>query len=124
MGVGELLKRLQVLALRGGLFPIWSRVRSDSYQHIAALYRLWTDCDLDAHKSHIAIYRPPALQPISQFRTFVQSLDGISFGTSKAIEAHFKGSIKAAVNASREEWLKIDGIGTKLATSITKTFGQ
>ena len=124
MGVAELLKRLHVLHLRGGLISLWATTKEESYQHISALYRVWTDCALDEYKSHIAIYRPPALAPISQFRTFVQSLDGISFGTSKAIEAHFNGSIKAAVNASWEEWLKIDGIGTKLATSITKTFGQ
>ncbi len=122
MGVAELLKRLHTLHLRGGLNPLWSRSLPDTLQQITSLYRVWTDCALDEHKSHIAIYRPPALQPISQFRTFVQSLEGISFGTSKAIEAHFHGSIKAAVNASREEWLKIDGIGPKLATRIIGVF--
>ena len=122
MGVGELFKRLHVLHLRGGLTTLWAARFADTLQQLVALYRVWTDCALDGHKSHIAIYRPPALSPVSQFRVFVQSLDGISFGTSKAIETHVKGSIKAAVNASREEWLKIDGIGTKLATSITNTF--
>ncbi len=121
MGVAELRKRLHVLHLCGGLNTLWSGSLADTCSQLSSLYRVWTDCALDEHKSHIAIYRPPALVPISQFRTFVQSLDGISFGTSKAIETHFNGSIKAAVNASREEWIKIEGIGTKLATRITET---
>jgi ERCC4-type nuclease len=118
MSVGELLQRLHVLQLRGGLNPIRSRTRQDTLQEIAALYRTWTDRDLDQHKSHIAIYQPPHLTPVSEFRGFVSRFDGISLRKSLAVENHFKGSLKRAINASREEWQKIEGIGPTIAQHV------
>ena len=125
MGVGELFKRLHVLHLRGGLTTLWAARFADTLQQLVALYRVWTDCALDEHKSHIAIYRPPALVPISEFRTFVQSIDGISFKTSKAIEAHFKAQKRTLGDAAVmtvAEWREIPGIGPKLATHIVDVF--
>lgn len=114
----ELLKRLHVLHLRGGLNPIWGSKRADTYQHIQALYRTWTDCDLDQHKSHLAIYQAPTLIPISEFRGFFTRIDGIGTKVSLAVERHFGGNIRKAVNAPQSEWLKIEGIGDKLAQHI------
>jgi ERCC4-type nuclease len=122
MGVGELLKRLHVLHLRGGLTPLFARALSDTLQQITALYRVWTDCALDEHKSHIAIYRPPALVPVSEFRVFMQSLNGVGFVASKAAEAHFGGNIQKAVNATAQEWQQVEGIGIKLSHRIVRTF--
>ena len=118
MGVSELLKRLCVLQLCGGLHTIWARTRVDSLHWISALYRTWTDCNLDQHKSHIAIYQAPTLAPVSEFRAFISRIDGISLRKSLTIEKHFGGSIRRAVNAPRSEWLKVDGIGEVLATHI------
>lgn len=118
MAVSELFKRLFVLHLCGGLNVVCTRSRADSLQSLAALYRTWTDCDLDQHKSHIAIYQAPGLVPISEFRGIMTRIDGIGAKASLAIEKHFKANVRAAVNAPRTEWLKIDGIGDKLATHI------
>lgn len=122
MTESELEKRLATLHRCGGLLPVWSSSQRRSCAIIAAWYRTFTDRDLDAHVSHIAIYRPPALMPISEFRTFVQSINGISFGTSKAIERAFGGSIRRAVNASMAEWRAIDGVGMKLAQHAQDVF--
>lgn len=122
MSVNELHKRLFVLHLRGGLNLLpWGRSVGDSCQTLAALYRTWTDCDLDQHHSHIALYRPPALCPISEFRTFMQSFTGVGFSVSAAIEKHFGASLERAILAPKSEWVKIEGIGTKLAERIIRT---
>lgn len=118
MAIGELLKRLHVLHLCGGLIPIWSTHRSHTLRHIEALYRVWTDCALDEHKSHIAIYNPPPPEPISEFRHIIKGIEGIGFKTTEAIEAHFGGSLRRAATAGKKEWMQIDGIGPKLASHI------
>ena len=118
MAVGELFKRLLVLHLRGGCNIISARTRTDSLRWIEALYRVWTDCDLDQHKSHIAIYQAPTLAPVSEFRAFISRIDGISLRKSLTIEKHFGGSIRRAVNASKAEWMKVEGIGPLIAQHI------
>lgn len=121
MMVGEFLKRLFVLQLCGGLTPLWSQDRHSTLKLIEALYRTWTDHNLDEHKSHIAIYQPPTLLPISQFRRTVSTLPGIGIKLSGDVEKRFKGSIRRAVLAHPDDWMEIDGIGTKLATTIQET---
>lgn len=118
MGVSELLKRLHVLHLRGGLNVIWTTRQADSLKQIEALYRVWSDCDLDEHTSHIAIYQAPTLIEISDFRQMISRLPGIGIKMSKLVEDKFKGSIRKALLAPQSEWESIDGIGTKTATAI------
>jgi hypothetical protein len=107
MTVGELLKRVYVLHLCGGLNPWWTATREDTLQALSALYHTWTDTDLDAHKSHLAIYQAPSLAPVSPFRASIASFPGIGHRTSAAVERAFHGSLRAAVGASVEEWAAI-----------------
>ena len=118
MVVGELLKRLFVLHLCGGLNIVWAANRTITLSTLEALYHTWTDCDLDQHKSHIAIYQAPTLAPVSEFRAFISRIDGISLRKSLSIEKHFGGSIRRAVNAPMAEWMTIDGIGPLIAQHI------
>ena len=97
---------------------MWARTRTDTLTWIEALYRTWTDKDLDQHESHIAIYQPPTFAPVSEFRGFVSRFDGLGLRTSLTVEKHFKGNLRRAMNASREEWMKIEGVGPVLATHI------
>lgn len=127
MTVGEVLKRVIVLHLRGGLNPWVTQTRQDTLKWIEALYRVWTDKDLDAHTSHIAIYQAPPLVPVSPFRQAVSAWPTIGFRTSKAVEDRFGGSLIAAACAGRATWADIDivddkgrsrKLGTKDATKI------
>lgn len=118
MAVAELLKRLYVLHLRGGLNLLWATNRSTTLRFVEALYRVWTDCDLDQHQSHIAIYQAPSLTPISEFRGFFSRINGLGLRKTLQVEQHFGGSIRQAVNAPKSEWLKINGIGPELAAHI------
>lgn len=87
----ELLKRLIVLNIRAGV-NIWpSKSQRASLDFILALYRVWTDKDLDEHKSHTAIYAPDLdrglLVPVSDFRKgLVSACPGVGFALSRTIE--------------------------------------
>lgn len=118
MAVNELLKRIFVLHLRGGLNTLWARTRQDTLRIVEALYYVWTDCNLDQHQSHIAIYQAPSLTPISEFRGFFSRIDGLGLRKTLAVEKYFGGSIRKAVNAPKADWLRIDGIGPELANHI------
>ncbi len=108
MSVTELYKRSIVLHLCGGLNPWITHTRQDTLKWIEALYRVWTDKDLDRHDSHLAIYQAPPPIPISDFRMAVKAWPTIGYRTSKAVEDRFKGNIIAAATASVESWAAID----------------
>jgi ERCC4-type nuclease len=107
MTVQELLKRKNVLHLCGGLNPIFTQCRKDSLQEILALYRTWTDVDLDKHKSHIAAYEAPSLITISDVRRTLKTLPHIGNRASLAVEQHFGGNLARALNAHLDEWAGI-----------------
>jgi ERCC4-type nuclease len=104
-------QRLLCLATRGGLHIRHTNTRRDSVRFLIALYRYWTDKDLDQHKSHLAIHAPDmdsALGiPVSPFRRAVAQLPGIGFKTSAAVEKQFGGSFRRMMLAPEEVWAEI-----------------
>jgi ERCC4-type nuclease len=106
----ELIKRLMVLQLCAGVAWINTESQRETLDYMEAMYRVWTDKNLDEHGSHVAIYQPEALVPISDFRKTVSSacFPGISIRKSIAVERRFKGSLRKAVNASAAEWAEIE----------------
>jgi ERCC4-type nuclease len=117
MTIGEFYKRLLVLQFRGGLVPWFTRTSTETLRWIEALYRTWTDVDLDEHKSHLAIYTPPSIIPISDHRQMLRKLPGVGTKTSGAIIAHF-GSLGKAFASPASDWEEIDGIGRKTARAV------
>jgi len=107
MTIGEFYKRLHVLHLCGGLN--WHVVanRRDTIQWLSSLYHVWTDTDLDKHKSHLAAYVPPSLVPLSQFRRTVGSLPGVGARVSQAAERAF-GSVDKAITATVDAWADLE----------------
>lgn len=108
MGVGELLKRIFVFHLSGGLTPWWTRNQGDTVTSVQMLYRVWTDKNLDQHSSHLGSYTAPTLRPISDERAVFMKWPGIGVKASLAVERHFNGCIKRAVNAPAAEWAEIE----------------
>ena len=108
IGIYELMKRVHVLHLRGGLNPLWARNRRDTLMQLDVLYKVWTDKALDEHTSHLAIYQPPALIPVSQFRQTVATLPGIALRVSLAVERAFDASLRRAFNAGLQQWANIE----------------
>jgi hypothetical protein len=87
----ELEKRVLTLAHRGGLHVRWTRSQAETVRFVTALYRWWSDEDLEDHRSHLAIYAPdfdPVLrEPLTTFRKGLDGLvDGVGFAMSKAVE--------------------------------------
>lgn len=117
MTLTDLYKRLLTLQICGGLTPVFVDTVDGSLRFIEALYRFWTDKNQDEHKSHIAIYEPAPLVPVSQFRRTVATLPGIGLELSARVERHF-GSIRTAVDSGLAEWCRVEGIGTRTATRV------
>jgi len=107
MTISELLKRVFVLHLRGGLNPWPTTSRPDTLSSIRDLYRTWTDKALDEHTSHLGIYTAPSLVQMSDFRVTVSTFPGVGRAGSKAVEQFFEGNLARAVAASPAVWASI-----------------
>lgn len=117
----ELEKRVITLETRGGLRVRWTPSQRATVRYLTALYRFWTDRDLDMHRSHLAIHSPDldrALKiPISLKRQIAAQLPGIGFERSRAVDQHFR-SVWEMVNAGEEEWRRVEGIGPALSRKL------
>jgi ERCC4-type nuclease len=117
MTLNELYRRLVVLQINQGLQWVMVESRDFTLRFLQTLYRTWTDVDQNEHRSHIGIYEPPALVPLSQFRRTVCTLPGIGHDLAGKAERHF-GSLREAFQAEEAAWCGIDGIGSKTARKI------
>lgn len=115
----ELTRRLLTMQIAAGLQWVIVDDREQTLKFIETLYRTWTDVDQDAHKSHIAIYEPAPLIPVSQFRRTVATLPGVGLTLSQRVEDYFP-HLREAFSAAPAVWAQIDGIGTKTATKIVE----
>jgi ERCC4-type nuclease len=120
-GAAEVIKKLIVMELRGGIYTIRTHDFRETLLWVYSLYRVWTDSDLDAHKSHLAIHAPDLderlLEKHSLVRTMAAQLPGVGYLLSKQVEDRFP-SVREMVRASVEDWKAIDGIGKKKAQTI------
>jgi ERCC4-type nuclease len=107
--IDELIKRLNVMHMCAGLNYVFSADKHFSVAWLAATYRTWTDTDLDKHKSHLAIYEPPTLVPVSQFVRTVRTLPSVGLAVARIAEKRFR-TISAACNASVESWAELETV--------------
>lgn len=116
-------QRLLTLETRGGLRIRWTRSQEETIRYVSALYRFWSDRDLDDHKSHLAIHAPDLdralLVPVSDKRRVFAAIPNVGYTRSSAVDRHFP-SVWDAVNAPESAWQKVDGIGKTLATKIVR----
>lgn len=87
----ELLKMFITFTTRAGVYVWPSPDRRMTLSFLCALYRSWTDKDLDEHRAHLGVYAPDQDAsikiPMSDFRAMIQvRLPGIGFTASKTIE--------------------------------------
>lgn len=98
--------------------------RRDTIGFLADLYTWWTSKDLDQHKAHLQMYYNPP--PLVQYQepTLTQKiaalLEGIGWTKGKAVAEFFGFSVRRMACAPVQEWMKIDGIGKKIAESAVK----
>lgn len=94
---------------------------TDTVQYIMALHHWWHK-EYDEHKSHLQLHTGNVVQlsKASLVRRVAYQIDGIGWSKkSKAIDQHFK-SVSELVEAVPMDFMKLEGIGKKLAGSIHK----
>lgn len=103
----ELEERILTLVHNGGFhFVRTTNTRRDTLLWIAALYRWWTDRDMDEHKSHLGIHTPSGVVPLTRFRKAVYALPGIGLKTSLAAQQKFR-SLRRAFTSSERDWAEL-----------------
>lgn len=114
----ELEKQILTLDIRGGFHVRHCPTRPDTVRFLFALYRWWTDKDLDQHRTHLAIHAPDMDAQlgveVSDFRRVVAQIPGIGLVRSGAVELAFGGSFRKMMVASEAQWANIrttDGEG-------------
>ena len=120
----ELLQRLLTIATRADIavWPLHSRRATLIF--LTALYRWWTDKDLDEHKSHIGVKSPDVdlgtRLPLSDFRRNVMvTLPDIGFAASKAVEERCwshelgRGSRQKMNFLSVDDWANLEVMDRK-----------
>ncbi len=130
----EVFKRLYVLQLQYGLTPIYVPNQAMAVKHIEFLYRVWTDQDLDQHKSHLGIYEPPAIIEPSEFVRSVRAWPECGLKVAHAAQGVFR-SVRRAANASAAQWAALETEDTngkrrkvgsstadKIVTHLTKEY--
>ena len=107
------------LGTRGGMWVKETTSRRNTLRFIEAVYRYWTDKDLDEHKSHMAVYAPDLdrglLVPTSDFRrVLVVLLPGIGLATSRAVEerctVNGKPSMRKMLSLAESDWAAIETV--------------
>jgi ERCC4-type nuclease len=122
----EVEHRLHTLELKAGLHVKRTDSTDATVALIAALYAWWHSDEWDDHTSHIAqatkYVRPsmggPVLltPPTLRERTAAQ-LPGLGAKNAAMVAGHFE-SVRDMINADASEWMKLPGIGKKVASGI------
>ena len=126
----SLRKKLITLEMNGGFHRQNTRNRVDTVDFLVDLYRWWTDEDEDKHKSHIVVYEPKGITPMSIYQRAFAAWPHLSRVRCKAVARRFHNSIKEACMATVEDWTELevpsdDGktsrrLGTSVAEDIVK----
>lgn len=129
----EAFKRVFVLHLAYGLTPIFVPDGRTATKVIEFLYRVWTDEDMDAHKSHLGLYMPSTqIGNPDDFDIVVGGLPEVGRAYRQAAKKQFR-SIRRAINAGPAAWAELEAYdkrgnkrkfglsrATKLEHAITK----
>lgn len=123
LGYQELEAMMVTLELRGGVRIRKTRDQTETARFVKALYYWWTDKSFGEHRSHLKFHSQFAdkglLVKPSLCRVIAAQLPGIGYEKSGKVAAYF-GSVQAMVEASEQEWAKVDGIGPTLSKRIVE----
>lgn len=97
--------------------------RSESVTWIKTLHEWWRR-GVDNHKSHMVTdksrnVRGMELRRASLVRLWAEKLPGIGHDKALFVESHFGDAFEMAV-ADESEWIKIEGVGLKMARRIVE----
>ena len=108
----ELRERLLTLEMCGGLHVTFTPTRAETIAFITALYRWWTDRDLDQHKSHLAVHDAPTFRPVSDVAAALMRWPGVGYKAAAAAEKRFK-CVESAARGNPATWAALEVSGKK-----------
>ena len=103
MSSNELEKKLLTLEMLGGLRVRFTNTRADTVRFISALYRWWTDRDLDKHGSHLVVHEAPTFHAVTDVAAAFLRWPGVGYKAAAAAEVRF-GGVGTAAHASVGQW--------------------
>lgn len=117
--VTEVLGFLNTLTIKCDI-RIWqSAAPKETAAYLLSLHRWWTHKDFDTHKSHLQSgHSVPLIGKMPFFKRVAGEFPGIGYEKLNKLENHFHGSVRTMVNATIDEWQKIEGIGKTIASKI------
>jgi ERCC4-type nuclease len=98
--------------------------RKETILMIKALKRWWSSKEWEEHRSHLAVNKSQSHALGTKYslkRRIAAQLPGIGDEMSGRVSCHFS-SIDEMVNAPKDIWTEIEGIGDKTAEKIIKEF--
>ena len=119
---------LNTLAVKSGVHLIQTSTRRETAQVIAALHHWWTDKSWDEHRSHLQRQQISSsvgapLVKAGLLRRIASELPGIGWNKSLHVSKHFK-SVLEMVMADEKEWMKVEGVGKKIAHEAVDVLGR
>lgn len=116
---------ITTLLIRTPLRIVHTFNQTETAKHISLLYSWYNDKKFEEHKSHLSFHanQPDGtalLTKPSLARRIAKELPGVGWDRSKVIAREFK-TVARMVGASKEDWMKLPGIGKTLAEKIYTT---
>ena len=111
---------LSTLEIMTGVIVRQTRNAGDTARHIEYL-KHWWDKPWDQHHGHLQLHKLTSptvyLEKPSLLRRIASELPGIGWARARAVDENF-GTVKAMVEASEKDWIKIEGIGKVIAKNV------
>lgn len=122
----ELEGRLSTLQIKAGIKVARTSTSDETARFIGALYDWWTSGEYAEHRSHEASLlkaQMPLLRPPTLKERIACQLPHL--GASKAsMAAGAFESVQQMINAPAEVWMRMPGIGKKVARDIVAAIGE
>lgn len=117
----EITAWLLTMAQAAGILLYRTRDKAESAAWLRALEMWWTAKEWEEHRAHLDWYQPPIVgNPFAPPNLAVQvaaCLPHIGATRAQKVADHFK-SVKNMCCNSQEEWVKIEGVGKKIASAV------
>lgn len=120
----ELSNWLTTMEVKAGMKVRRTTSRLETARFIVSLYHWWCSKTYEEHRAHLAMQDDSVDEAImfkpNLTRRMAACLQGIGWKKSAAVAKHFSSPLEMLC-ASRSEWEKIEGIGSKLAERIQQS---
>jgi ERCC4-type nuclease len=124
----ELVGWVTTMAAVSGCHVWRTESLEESAVWLRGLYHWWTAKEWEQHRAHLDFYVPPItggnpFKPPTLVQKVANVLPRVGGVKSYRVSQHFK-TVREMVNAAREEWTQVKGIGPKDSETITRALEE